>query len=53
MTAHFKNSLIRSMLLILLGTIALFAGAKSLILLIPAATLVWHESHPTLRSGRN
>jgi hypothetical protein len=53
MTAHAKNTLLCSMLLILLGVIAIFAGAKSLILLIPAAILVWYEAPPILRSGRN
>ena len=53
MTSHSKNTLIRGLLLILLGLIAIFAGTKSLILLIPAATLVWFEARPTLRGGRN
>ncbi len=53
MSVNWKKSLGWSLLLIALGVIALFSGAKSLILLIPAATLVWYEVRPTLRSGRN
>jgi hypothetical protein len=48
-----NKSLAWSVLLVMLGVIALFAGAKSLILIIPAAALVWYEARPILRSGRN
>jgi|GEM_PF-2865070 hypothetical protein len=53
MTAHSKNTLLRSMLLMLLGLIALFLGTKSLVLLIPAAALLWYEARPPLHGGRN
>jgi len=39
--------------LILLGLIALFAGQRSLVLLIPAAILVWYGAGSMLRTGRN
>ena len=39
--------------LVLLGVLVLVAGEKSLILLIPAAALVWYKAAPRLRSGRN
>ena len=53
MTSRSKNSLFWSMLLVLFGLIAMVAGAKSLILLIPAATLVWYEARIMIRGGRN
>ena len=42
-----------TILLILLGVAALFGGVKSLLLLIPAALLVWYGARPPLRRGRN
>jgi hypothetical protein len=33
--------------------IALFGGVKSLLVLIPAAIVVWLAARPTLRTGRN
>ena len=53
MSVNWKKSLVWSALLIGMGVIALVTGAKSLILLVPAATLVWYEARPSLRSGRN
>jgi len=41
------------MLLVLLGIVALYGGTTSLIVLVPAATLVWYGARPVLRSGRN
>jgi hypothetical protein len=43
----------RTIILILLGIIALIAGVKSLVVLIPAAMLVYFGTDPALRSGRN
>ena len=42
-----------AILLILLGVAALFGGVRSLILLIPAALLVWYSAGPLPRNGRN
>ncbi len=53
MTAHFKNSLLRAILLILLGVLAIYVGTPWLIVIIPAATLLWYEDLNILRSGRN
>jgi hypothetical protein len=53
MSANYKKSIGRSVLLMLLGLVALYGGMKSLIILIPAATLVWYGASPVLRSGRN
>lgn len=53
MSANSKKSMGWTILLMLLGVAALYAGTMSLILLVPAATLVWYGSKPFLRSGRN
>ena len=53
MSANSKKSIGWSVLLMLLGIVALYVGTKSLVLLIPAATLVWYGAKPVLRSGRN
>jgi hypothetical protein len=53
MSANSKKSITSTTVLILLGLVALFAGAKWLGLLIPAAILVWYAAGPALRSGRN
>jgi hypothetical protein len=48
-----KNSMTATVLLILLGLAALFAGTESLVVLIPAAILIWYSSRPFLQDGRN
>jgi hypothetical protein len=53
MSANSKKSITSTTLLILLGMAALFGGAKWLVLLIPAATLVWFGAGSALRGGRN
>ncbi len=53
MSADLKKSTGWMIVLILLGFIAMFAGAKWLIVLIPAAMMVWYRIRPTLRGGRN
>jgi hypothetical protein len=53
MSANSKKSIGWSIVLMLLGMVAIYAGAKSLIVLIPAAILVWFGARPILRSGRN
>jgi len=42
-----------SVLLMLLGVVGLYGGMKSLLVLIPAATLIWYGAGPVVRSGRN
>jgi hypothetical protein len=53
MSINSKKSIGRSAILILLGVVAIYAGAESLIVLIPVAILVWYGARPVLRSGRN
>ena len=53
MSANSKKSIVRTLALILLGIIALVAGVKSLIVLVPAALLVYFGIDPVLRSGRS
>lgn len=48
-----KNSLTSTGVLITLGMIAVYAGPASLVVLIPAAALVWYGAHPVLRNDRN
>jgi hypothetical protein len=52
MNANRKRSLALAIILIALGIVALLSGTKSLIVLIPAASLVWYGAMPSLRSGR-
>ena len=53
MSANSKKSIGWTILLIVLGLAALFSGTKWLMLLIPAAALVWYGAGATLRSDRN
>ncbi len=53
MSANSKKSIGWTIVLILLGLISLFGGAKWLGLLIPAAALVWYSAGSMLRTGRN
>jgi hypothetical protein len=53
MSANSKKSMAWATLLILFGLMALLGGEKWLVVLIPAATLVWYSAGPALRSGRN
>jgi len=53
MSANSKKSIGWSVVLMVLGVAAMYAGSRWLILLIPAATLVWYGAGPLLRSGRN
>jgi hypothetical protein len=48
-----KQSLTSTLLLILLGVAAFLGGAKMLIVLVPAALLVWYSARPMLGSNRN
>jgi len=53
MSMNSKKSMAGTFVLILLGLVALFGGEKWLVVLIPAAMLVWYGAGPILRSGRN
>jgi len=53
MSMESKKSIGITVLLMTLGVLAMYAGLKSLIVLVPAAMLIWYEAKPVLRSGRN
>jgi hypothetical protein len=53
MSVNAKKSLGSTVVLIFLGMPALYGGEKWLILLVPAAVLVWYGASPRFRTGRN
>lgn len=53
MSADAKKYYGSSAALLFMGVIALYAGARWLLLLIPAALLVWYAAAPRLRRSRN
>ena len=53
MNRNRNKSIAAASALILLGVLALVSGEKSLIVLIPAAVLVWYGAVPKLRRTRN
>lgn len=53
MSANAKKSVGATLALILLGMLVLVTGEKLLVVMIPAAILIWYAASPTLRSGRN
>lgn len=53
MSANAKKSMSAGVALILFGMLALFTEEKWLMVLIPAAALVWYGAVPRLRSGPN
>ena len=53
MSVNTKKSVGATIALILLGMLALITGEKLLVVMIPAAILIWYAASPTLRSGRN
>jgi hypothetical protein len=54
MSAQSKQSIGWTTVLILFGLAALFAGTKLLVILIPAALLIWFGiAQPLLHSDRN
>jgi len=53
MSANAKKSMSVTIALVLFGMLALLTGEKWLVVLIPAAALVWYGAAPKLRSGRN
>lgn len=48
-----KDSMTSAGVLILLGAVALCANSTSLIVLVPAALLIWYGGHQLLENGRN
>lgn len=48
-----KKSMAATGALILLGILVFLGGERSLVVLIPAAVLVWYGSAPELRRSRN
>jgi len=53
MSMNSKKSMGWMALLIVFGLISLFGGVQWLVVLIPAAMMVWYGVGPALRSGRN
>jgi hypothetical protein len=53
MSAESKKSLSSSIILMVMGVAALYAGPKWLTILVPAALLIWYGIGPMLRTGRN
>jgi len=52
MSMNSKKSIAGTLVLILLGVLALFGGVKSLVILLPLAALVWYEAS-MLHGGRS
>lgn len=53
MSANLKKSLVSMAALILFGMVAFLSDVSSLVILIPAAIIVWYGVGPALRTGRN
>lgn len=53
MNKDVQKSIAAALALILLGILVLLAGERSIIVLIPAAVLVWYGTAPKLRRSRN
>lgn len=53
MNMNWKGSLTSALVLVALGLIALYGGAKTLALVIPVALVVRYGTGPLLGSGRN
>jgi hypothetical protein len=52
MSMNAKKSMAGTLVLVVLGLLALFVGAKWLVALIPAALIVWFAGVPAMRSAR-
>lgn len=54
---NLKSNLGKSMawtaVLVLFGLLALIGGAKTLVVLLPAAVFIWYHARPVLHGGRN
>jgi hypothetical protein len=48
-----KKSIGATLMLVLMGLLVMIAGMKSLVVMIPAAVLVWYAVNPSFGSGRN
>jgi len=53
MSAEAKKHYGSMVVFLALGILALYGGPQLLLLLIPAAAVVWYRANPKLRSGRN
>jgi hypothetical protein len=53
MSAQSKKSFFWTFLLIILGLVSMAGGVKTLILMLPAAWLIWREARPITPSSRN
>ena len=53
MSASYKKSVGWAVVLVLFGLLALIGGDMSLLILVPAALLVWYSARPLLGIGRN
>jgi hypothetical protein len=53
MAAKTTTSITATLALVLLGVLVLWAGESYLVLLVPAAVLVWYGAAPRLRGNRN
>jgi hypothetical protein len=53
MKTNAKKSIGWTVVLVMFGLVAMYGGETWLVVLIPAAMLVWYGAIPTLKSGRN
>ena len=53
MGTNYKKSVSRGAVLVIFGLLAMVGGEKWLVVLIPAALLVWYGGGPALGSSRN
>jgi hypothetical protein len=53
MNKNLQKSIGWAVLLIVFGIISLSEGEKSLLVLIPAAMMIWYGARPTVGNGRN
>lgn len=53
MNANSSNSILWAMVLVALGIAAFFGGTGWLVVVLPAAMLVWFGARPIVASGRN
>ncbi len=53
MSASEKKGYGSTILLMILGLLAFYGGAQWLLILIPAALLIWYAAKPVFRRSRN
>ena len=53
MSLQSKKSISLTVVLVILGVLALYSGTRWLAILVPAGFLVWRVAQPTFRSDRN